>query len=123
MQLKQISAIIVFLLVFASLSVAGCINMTSPSPSPSPSPTPTATPTIAPPIDYSSVLTGSVESGNYIVTRPFTKSTNERGNDVYKGVGMNATLSGSKDVTLVFELTGTKAEAKQVYDQIVATKI
>jgi hypothetical protein len=120
MQLKPITPIIVLLLVVASISVAGC---SPPIASPSPSPTPTAAPTIATPTDYSSVFASSVESGNFIVTRPFTKSTNERGNDVYKGVGRNATLSGSKDVTLVFELTGTKAEAKQVYDKVVATKI
>ena len=86
-------------------------------------PTPSVTPTPTPPADYSSVLNSKVESGNFIMTRPFTKSTNERGNDVYKGVGRNATLPGSTDVTLVYELTNTQAEAKQVYDKMVATKL
>ena len=54
--------------------------------------------------------------------RPFTKSTNERGNDVYKGVGRNATNPGSSSVTAVVEFTKSKAEAKTVYDYAVDTK-
>ena len=119
--LKKLAATV--LVVIALLSIAGCVvNPSTSSPSPTATPVPTVT-TPTPAVDYSSVLNSKVESGNFIMTRPFTKSTNERGNDVYKGVGRNATLSGSTDVTLVFELTGTQTEAKQVSDKIVATKL
>jgi hypothetical protein len=114
--------VFIALVIVASLLVAGCtFPISTSSPTPTPTPTPTATPT--PVVDFSSVLTSKVESGNFIMTRSFTKSTNIQGHDVYKGVGRNATLSGSKEVTLVFELTDTKTEAKQVYDKIVATKL
>jgi len=111
MQLKLVAVIVV--LVVASLLVAGCtvgLPSTS-SPTPTPTPTPTAT------TDYSSILTKDAESSNFIMERAYTKSTNERGNDVYKGVGRNATLPGSTSVTLVTELTKSEAEAKQVYDK------
>jgi hypothetical protein len=55
--------------------------------------------------------------------RPYTKSINERGNDVYKGVGRNATLPGSHSVTLVTEVTKSETEAKQVYDKAVNEKL
>ena len=59
-----------------------------------------------------------------IVERQFTKSTNERGNDVYMGVMRNATLSQSNaGVTTVMELTKSQAEAKQLYDKYVADKL
>ncbi|MGA3359876.1 MAG: hypothetical protein ABSC87_06685 [Halobacteriota archaeon] len=121
MQLKPITAIVVLFLMVASLSVAGCINFSStPSPTPTPTPTPTSTPT---PTDYSSALTNATESGNFIMERPFTKSTNERGNDVYKGVGRNATNPGSHSVTLVEEVTKSQTEAKQVYDKATSDKL
>ena len=41
--------------------------------------------------DFSSYFGELWESHIAIVVRPFTKSTNARGNDVYKGVGINAT--------------------------------
>jgi hypothetical protein len=111
---------VIALVIVASLSIAGCTVGLPSTSSPSPTPTPTPVPT---PVDYSSKLTSVVESGNFIMTRPFTKSTNSRGNDVYKGVGRNATMSGSKDVTLVFELTNSKTEAKRIYDEIIASKL
>jgi hypothetical protein len=113
---------VIALVIVASLSLAGCtFPISTSSPTPTPTPTPTTTPT--PVVDYSSTLTSKVESGNFIMTRPFTKSTNAQGHDVYKGVGRNATLSNSPEVTLVFELTKTQTAAKQVYDKIVATKL
>ncbi len=57
------------------------------------------------------------------MTRAFTKSTSERGNDVYKGVARNATTPETNTWTIVIELTTSKAEAKQLYDQTVAQKI
>src|SRR5665647_1306109 len=42
------------------------------------------TPTYAPPPDLSSYFNTQYESGNAIMTRAFTKSTSERGNDVVK---------------------------------------
>jgi hypothetical protein len=81
------------------------------------------TPTYAPPADLSSYFNTQYESGNAIMTRAFTKSTSERGNDVYKGVARNATTPETNTWTIVIELTTSKAEAKQLYDQTVAQKI
>lgn len=117
-------ALIVFIIV-ASLLVAGC-TVSVPIgklPTPTPSPTLASKVTPTPNVDYSSILTKRMESTNFIIERPFTKSTNTRGNDVYKGVGRNATQPNSESVTLVFELVGTKAEAKQVFDKEVAIKL
>lgn len=108
----------------AALSVAGCtvgLPGTS-SPTPTPTPTPTSTP-IPTPVDYGSVLTKQNEAGAGIMERPFTKSTNERGNDVYKGVGRNASLPGAPSITWVIELTKSEAEAKQLYDKYVALRL
>jgi hypothetical protein len=117
-------AVIVALVMIASLSVAGCTvglpSTSSPTPTPTPIPASTPVPT---PVDYSSALTKSVESTNFIMERPFTKSASERGNDVYKGVGRNSTNPGSASVTLVFEVTKSQSEAKKVYDGAVATKL
>lgn len=116
---KQLLAIIVLVMI-ASLSVAGC-TVGFPSTS-SPTPTQTAT-TPTPSADLSSYLTNASESGNFIMERPFTKSINERGNDVYKGVGRNATLPGSSSVTVVVEVTKSQAEAKQLHDSQVSGKL
>jgi thiol-disulfide isomerase/thioredoxin len=72
--------------------------------------------------DYSSYFDKLWESGIAIVDRPFTKSTNMRGNDVYKGMTRNASLPESMKTTTVVELTKSQAEAKQLYDQTVAQK-
>jgi hypothetical protein len=73
--------------------------------------------------DLSSYFDKAFEAGNAIIERPFTQSTNERGNDVYKGVGRNASLSEHASMTTVVELAKSKAEAKQLYDQTLAQKV
>jgi hypothetical protein len=84
---------IVAIVILASLSVVGCVNNTNTA---SPSPTAAATsPTPAANADYSSYFGTAWTSGNAIVMQPFTKGTNERGNDVYKGVTRNASLPAS----------------------------
>ena len=87
-----------------------------------PTPIPKAV-TPNPPADYSSFLTSSWESGSFIIERAFTKSINERGNDVYKGIGRNASKPGSKSVTIVIELTKSKNESKQLYDRYVSLRL
>jgi len=123
--IKKTPAIIALILV-ASLSVAGCTVGPSSTSSPTPTSTPTSTTTSAPiqaPADYSSALTAQYESYGLTMERPFTKSTNARGNDVYKGVGRNATVPGSPSVTIVIEKTKSKAEAKSVYNATIAAKL
>ena len=88
--------------------------------------TPTPIPTVitpTPPPDYSSYFDQSFESGTSIMDRPFTKSINSRGNEVYKGVVRNASLPKDRGMTTVVELTTSKAQAKLLYDQTVAQKI
>jgi thiol-disulfide isomerase/thioredoxin len=80
-----------------------------------------ATPT--PAADLSSYYNKYWESGNGIVERPFTKSTNARGNDVYKGVVRSTAQSQSMDFTLVVELTNTKDQAVQLYDKAIADRL
>jgi hypothetical protein len=122
---KKLLAIIV-IVVIASLSVAGCTVGLPSTSSPTPTSTPTPVPTVSTPTpqaDYSSYFDKWFESGNAIMDRPFTKSTNQRGNDVYKGITRNVSKPESSKMTTVVELTKSKAEAKQLYDQTVAQKI
>ena len=122
MRFKSITAIIVLSLVVASLLVAGCtIGPTSTS-SPTPTSTLTPTPTTTAPADLSSYFQKLWEGSGFIVERPFTKSTNARGNDVYTGVMRNTSLSQGSGVTTVEELTKSQSEVKQVYDKAVADK-
>ena len=104
------------------MSVAGCtVGLpTASSPTPSPTPTPTSTPT--PPADYSSMYTKYWEGNGMIVERPFTQSTNERGNDVYMGIMRNTSLSQGQGVTTVEELMKSQAESKQLYDKYISQK-
>jgi len=117
MQLKPITAIVVLLLVVASLLVAGCTSNKSPSSSTS---TPTPIPAQA---DYSSFFDWSYRAGGFFLDTPFTKSTNVRGNDVYMGSIRNTSLPGQKGVTVVEELTNSQTEAKQLYDKYVSNKL
>jgi len=126
MQLKPITAIIVLSLIVVSFSIAGCTFPITTSPSPTasyPFQVPSQTPTATPPADLSSYFGKALEGGNAIVVRPFTKSTNERGNDVYKGITKNSSKSGSLEMTTVIELTRSKGETKQLFDKMVAQKI
>jgi RecA-family ATPase len=123
--IKKAPAIVVLILV-ASLSAAGCTASLPGTSSPSPTSTTTSTTTstaTSMPADYSSALTKQYESYNFIMERPFTMSTNARGNDVYTGVGRNATVPGSENVTFVIEKMKSKAEAKNVYNTTVAAKL
>ena len=70
--------------------------------------------------DYSSYFDTAFVNGNSTVTQPFTKSTNERGDDVYTGITKNP--SASSTMTTVVELTKSEAGAQQLYNQTVAQK-
>lgn len=112
--------VVTAIVMLASLSVVGCVSNTNTSSS---SPTPTA-PTAAPTAnaDYSSYYTTSWQGAGGIVTQPFTKAVNVRGNDIYTGSVKNATLSSAVPFTYVMELTKSEAQSKQVYDNYVAAK-
>jgi hypothetical protein len=116
---------IISIVMLASLSVVGCVNntnTTSSSPTPTaPTTTPTATPTAN--ADYSSYYTTHWQGAGGIVTQPFTKAVNVRGNDIYTGSVKNATLSSAVPVTYVMEHTKSEAQSKQVYDNYVAAKL
>ena len=55
--------------------------------------------------------------------QPFTKSTNDRGDDVYKGTARNSSLPQSAGMTIVAELNNSQDAAKSLYDQTVAQKL
>jgi hypothetical protein len=112
---KKLLAVIVFI-VIASLSIAGCTTNTS-------TPTTTTQPTTTAQADYSSYFDKAYQAGNFFLDKPFTKSTNIRGNDVYMGSIRNTSISGAKGVTVVDELTKSQAEAKQLYDKYVSDKL
>lgn len=57
------------------------------------------------------------------MTQPFTKSTNDRGDDVYKGIARNSSLPESAGMTIVAELTNSQDAAMSLYNQTVAQKI
>jgi hypothetical protein len=113
---------IIAIVMLASLSMVGCVNYTNTTSS---SPTPTATPTATPAAnaDYSSYYTKTWQGSGFIVTQPFTQSTNVRGNDIYMGIMKNATLASTTPMTVVMELAKTEAQAKQVYDNYVSTQL
>ncbi len=115
--LQRLTVAIVVIVV-ASLSICGCTSTTSPSPSP----TAMVTNTTATTADYSSYYDKQWESAGLIITQPFTKSTNERGNDVYTGVAKNTSQSKMGSSTIVIELTSSQAAAKQIYDNYVSNK-
>jgi hypothetical protein len=118
--IKKLLAIIVIVVV-ASLSVAGCTFPITTSPTSTP--TPTNTSTSSPVSDYSSYITGRYERINSILEQPFKKVVNFRGNDVYRGVMRNASYPGAISLTIVAELTKSKAEAKQLFDQAITDKV
>jgi hypothetical protein len=112
---------IIAILMLASLSVVGCVTYTNTTSS-SPTPTaPTATPTAN--ADYSSYYNTYWQGSGGVVTQPFTKATNVRGNDIYTGILKNATLSNAPAMTYVMELTKSEAQSKQVYDNYIAAKL
>jgi len=115
------ATVIIALILVVSLSAAGCTGLPSTS-SPTTTSTTTST-TTKTSADYSSTFTELYKSYNLTMVQPFKKSTNARGNDVYTGVGRNATVPGSSNVTIVIEKTKSKAEAKNVYNATIATKL
>ena len=115
--IKKLAAVIV-LVMTASIFIACCTTQTA-------SPTPTPTPTT--PANYSSHFNTAWGAG-VSVEQPFINSTNERWNDVYKGAISSVTYlpsgaSKGPTETVAIELTKSKAEAKQLYDQIVAQRV
>ena len=115
------ATVIIAVILVVSLSAAGCTGLPSTS-SPTTTSTTTST-TTKTSADYSSALTELYKSYNLTMVQPFKKSTNARGNDVYTGVGRNATVPGSSNVTIIIEKTKSKAEAKNVYNATVAAKL
>jgi hypothetical protein len=115
--IKKLAAVIV-LVMTASIFVAGCTTQTT---------SPTATPTPTTPANYNSYFNTGWGAG-VSVEQPFINSTNARGNDVYKGtissdIYLPSGASKGPTETVAIELTKSKAEAKQLYDQIVAQRI
>ena len=115
------ATVIIAVILVVSLSAAGCTGLPSTS-SPTTTSTTTST-TTKTSADYSSALTELYKSYNLTMVQPFKKSTNARGNDVYTGVGRNATVPGSPSVTIVIEKMKSKAEAKNVYNTTIAAKL
>jgi outer membrane murein-binding lipoprotein Lpp len=115
MKLKPITAIIVLLLVVASLLVAGCTTSNTSNTNQTPSAA-TSTGNTADKSDLSKDITASYVSRGYVVVKEFTKATNQYGNAVYTGVvkDNNATQLGTiyqHNVTI--ELTKNKTDTIQ----------
>jgi len=58
----------------------------------------------------------------FVIEKSFSKSTNERGNDVYIGVIRNETLPKNFAITVIVELTKSETQAKQLYADSVTKK-
>jgi hypothetical protein len=84
MQSKQIAAIIVFLLIAASLLVAGCTSSTTPSASPT-SAGPTSAPSVNPTKNVTELMNEAAKDKNYTVVTPFVQTT-VNGHTAYAGV-------------------------------------
>jgi hypothetical protein len=81
MQLKPITAIAVLLLVVVSLSVAGCTTTNT-----------VTNQTTSPPttsVNVTDQLNNAFTAQNFTILTPFTRSVNQYGNVVYKGVMKN----------------------------------
>ncbi|MGZ4865561.1 MAG: hypothetical protein ACXV39_13195 [Halobacteriota archaeon] len=110
-------AIAVFIIMIASLSVAGC---TSSAPNANDANAPFTSPaqTMTPRPDFTAYYERPVIYPNDNTKPPyhwqFTRSTNARGNDVYTTVDGNSTIT--------YELAKTKAESQQIFNKTVADK-
>jgi hypothetical protein len=80
MQFKPITVIAVLLLVVASLLVSGCTTSTDTSSSSSGNGGTVSS------SDTSQSVTNTLQQAGFIIVTPFSKSTNQYGNVVYKGV-------------------------------------
>ena len=124
---KQFLIILMVIIVLATVFVAGCTggitNTTSTSPTTStatttskvtPTPTP-ATASIPTASEFSNMWVRS--HPNDTLVTPFTKSVNERGHVAFTGVTRGPYSHG--DETNIFELCKDKADAQQIYQQLV----
>jgi predicted nucleic acid-binding Zn ribbon protein len=76
--------------------------------------------------DYSEFFNNAYGSNDkskgWIVTKPFSKSINERGNTFYIGVIKNESSPTKYEVTVIAEIARSQIEAKQLYSQNVVKK-
>jgi len=105
MQFKLITAIIVLLLLVASLSVSGCAFSTT---------SPTASPTPVP--DYSATLAKISKSGGWTAINSISKVNDTLYAGAYKSGNKNQTYE------LTIELANSEAAAKERYGQLVLLK-
>ena len=124
---KQFLIILIVISILATVFVAGCTggttNTTSTSPTTSAA-TATSKGTQAPNLENASIPTAGEFSNMWVrahpndtLVTPFTKSVNERGLVTFTGVTRGPYSHG--DETNIFELCKDKADAQQIYQQVV----
>lgn len=115
---KNFLVLFVLFVMFSTAFVAGCTTNISPTVTPSSTPTPTP--------DYSKAFnkqfTHNETNDVWTVAQNFTKSKNERGNDVYFGVIRNESYKPKYELTVTIEIAKSNDEAKQLYSQAVINK-
>lgn len=114
-------AVAVIIITIATLSIAGCTSSGPSTDGPFTSPAQEMNPRP----DYSSWYNGDKmieqDTGQYMtVEKPFTRSTNVRGNDVYMAVISDS--KGNNPSNSSYELAKTKAEGLQIFNKTVADK-
>ncbi|MGZ4864866.1 MAG: hypothetical protein ACXV7G_09655 [Halobacteriota archaeon] len=114
-------AIVIFIVLIASLSIAGCTSSTPTTESASPVAQASNTATQAQNSDLSSYFSQTYfgSGGTTIIEKPFTKSVSYRGNDVYTGVVRRTDRPIGAGFTAVIELAKTKADAKKLFNSAV----
>ncbi|MGZ4932284.1 MAG: hypothetical protein ACXV5D_09400 [Halobacteriota archaeon] len=99
-------AVVVFIVMMTSLSIAGCTSSSTSNTSSTSGTNVT---------DYSDHYNKAM--GDWIIEKPFYKTTSDRGNDLYMGVARNASSQYSH--TLAYEHVKTEDDATVVFDTLV----
>jgi hypothetical protein len=121
------AAVVIMLVIVASLCVAGCTvtNTSNPSPTETQNATPLYRITTTTTNATSKAITDNYASNGYEIVKPFVKATNQYGNVVYMGVvnDANATHLTPYQHNVTIELMKNKTETKQRVSQLAAIYI
>jgi hypothetical protein len=115
---KKFLILLILFVTFISTFAAGCTANIAPTVTTSSTPTPTP--------DYTNYFNTDFvhkrPNDVWSVAQNFTRSKNERGNDVYFGVIRNESYTPKYELTMTIEIAKSKDEAKQIYSQTVISK-
>jgi hypothetical protein len=117
----KVTAIAVGLLLIGTISLAGCMSTSQPSPSPtsspltrvSPVPSVQATPSpSAGPADVAAYFTGLLTQMHYAIRQPLGHAINSIGNDVYRGTVARGTTTATVEIQTYDNIYDTQQGAQ-----------